>query len=219
MSYYGDDFYYEPSEFEIQIEEFKESLMRAVKEEYVGVMENLKKENKELQEIKANFEQIKRDYDNKKWELSREYEDLKLKVRRERLSQLMKECEVELYTVTSRGKKIPKCNKCDEERKIHFTTPSGRKTYEMCECDKSVQIYETHPILLSSFSIRNGEGNCWYKVRTDRNDEWLEYYEDSIYGKDLVTDEKQFVDIGYAYKSLFKTEELAQKFCDYKNSK
>lgn len=219
MSYYGDEFYYEPSEFDIQVDEFKQSLMKSVKEEFVAEMEALRKENNELQEVKANFEEIKQSFEAEKRELAYEYEQLKSNVRRERLSQLMKDFEVELYTVASKGKSKPKCNKCNEQRRVYYKTPSGKETYEMCECSSRISIYEPIPIQLSEFSIRNGKGNAWYRVKSDMGDEWLSFYEDSISGSELITSEDQFEAIGYAYKSLFKTKEIAQKFCDFKNSK
>lgn len=218
MSYY-EDFYHEPSEFDIQVDHFKESLMKSVKEEFLTEMERLKKENENLQDVKDNFNGIVRDYENKKRQLENEYQTLKSNVRRERLSKLMKDFEVELYSVASKSKRKPKCEKCDDERKIHFTMPSGKPSYEKCECDARVYIYEPIPTILNSFSIRNGEGHAWYKVNTDRSDEWLSYYEDSISGKELITSEDQFDSIGYAYRVLFKNKEIAQKYCDYKNSK
>ena len=66
--YYPDDFYNEPSEFGMQVEEFKESLARSIKSEFLEEMERLKKENRKLQGIKDNFEQVKRDYERKKME-------------------------------------------------------------------------------------------------------------------------------------------------------
>lgn len=47
-----DDFYDEPSEFQIQIAEFKQSLMESVKQEFLDEMERLKTENRELQTFK-----------------------------------------------------------------------------------------------------------------------------------------------------------------------
>lgn len=219
MDWYEEDFYDEPSEFDRQVDEFKQSLMKAVKEEFISEMDRLKKENKKLQDVKANFESIKRDFENKKRQLEGEYQTLKGNVRRERLSQLMKDFEVELYSVASTSKKAQKCDKCDDERKIHYIKPSGKPGYEMCECDRRIHTYEPIPTILSSFEIRNGEGHAWYKINTDRSDEWLSYYEDSISGKELITTEDQFESIGYAYKVLFKDKEIAQKYCDYKNNK
>lgn len=219
MGYYDTEFYDEPSEFDVMMHEFKQSLLADVKKEYVDEMNRLRKENAELQDVKLNFSDIKSDYSKKKNELEREYQDLKGKVRRERLSALMKELEVELYTVSTTSHEKQKCNKCDENRRIYYTTPLGNEAYESCDCSKRISIYKPHPILLNSFSIRNGEGNAWYQVKVDGSDEWLSYYDDSISGNELIADESQFENIGYAYKALFKTEELAQKFSDYKNEK
>ena len=220
MSYYDEGFYHEPSEFEMLVDEFKGSLLKSVKEDYTEEMEKLRKENEELQSVKKNFEEIKKSYNNKKRELEYEYQNLKGNVRRERLNELMKELEVELYSVSSRGKSLPKCDKCDEQRRLNYTTPTGRETYESCECATKVQMYEPIPIIMRSFSIRDGKGFAWYKiVDKSTRDEYLSYYEDSISGNELITSEDQFKDIGYSYKTLFQTKEIAQKFCDYKNSK
>jgi hypothetical protein len=218
MDWYENDFYEEPSEFDIQVSEFKRSLMKSVKEDFVSEMERLTKENKELQDIKANFEAVKRDFENKKRQLESEYQTLKSNVRRERLSQLMKDMEVELFSVASTSKSQPKCDKCDEKRRVYYKTPSGKETYEMCECSGRISIYEPIPTLLSSFSIRNGEGFAWYKVNTDRSDDWLSYYDDSISGKELIVSEDQFESVGYSYRVLFKNKEIAQKYCDHKNN-
>lgn len=219
MSYYDEDFYQEPSEFDILVEDFKKSLAESVKGEHVAEIEKLRKENAELQDVKANFNGIVDSYKKEKRDLEYQYDQLKRNVRRERLSELLKEFEVELYTVSSKSKSKPKCDKCDDKRRIYYTTPLGNETYENCECSSRVSVYEPHPIILTSFSIRNGEAKVWYRVKSDRNDEWLSYYEDEISGSELVVDESQFEGIGYAYKTLFKDEETAQKYCDYKNSK
>lgn len=220
MSYEYEDFYHEPSEFEMQIDEFKDSLLSSVKEEYVAKMDRLIKENAELQIVKKDFEKIKSDYEQKERKLNYERQDLESKVRRERLSNLIKDLEVEYFTVASRSKRKPKCEKCDEDRRIYYNTPSGRRTYESCDCSGSIPIYEPMPIILSTFNIRRGEGNAWYSVKyRGKDDEYLAYYEDSINGDELITDESQFEDIGYAYKTLFANKEIAQKFCDLKNNK
>ncbi len=218
MNGYNSEDFYEPSEIEIMFAELRHNILKTVKEEYVSEMEKLKNENAELQDVKKNFEQIKRDHDRKKRELEYEYQDLKSKVRRERLSELMKDYEVELWTVSSRSKSLPKCDKCDDKRRIHYVTPLGKETYESCDCDMKISIYEPIPIQLSSFSIRDGKGQAWYKLERHNRDEWISYYEDSIHGKELITDESQFENVKWAYRTLFKTEEIAQKYCDQKNN-
>jgi hypothetical protein len=118
MSYYDEEFYYEPTEFDLMFNELKGNLTKSIKDEYITEMERLRKENAELQEVKINFDNIKNDYDRKKRELEYEYQNLKSNVRRERLNELLKDLEVELYTVGSTSKSKPKCNKCDEKRRI-----------------------------------------------------------------------------------------------------
>lgn len=217
MSYYDEDFYYQPSEFEQQVDELKETLMNSVKDEFKEEMDRLKKENAELQEVKKKMKEIEQEYANKKRELDWERKDLEIKVRRERLAELMKGFEVQLYTIGSKGYKAPKCDKCDEKRRIHYTTPLGRETYETCDCDKRISVYEPVPIMLKSFSIYDGKGNAWYEVK-DLNSryEHLSYYEDSIHGKELITSEEQFENAS-TWKPLLQTKELAQKYCDYIN--
>lgn len=210
--------FYEPSEFDIMIMQMKDTLLKSVKQEYIAEMEALKKENQELQVIKKDFEAVKRDFDRKKRDLESEYQTLKSKVRRERLNELMKDLQVELYSVASKSHKLPKCDKCDENRRLYYKTPSGKDAYESCDCDRSISEYQPISAIMNTFSIRDGKGHAWYKIRDEgRHDEYLYHYEDSISGNELVISEDQFESIGYAYRVLFKDKEIAQKFCDYKN--
>ena len=213
--YYDEtDFYHEPSEFEQQMDELKESLMKSVKKDYLDEMERLKKENAELQEVKNNLDNIKSDYRDKTAKLERERRDLEYNVRRERISNLIG--ETEYFTVAYRSKQKPRCGECNDGR-VHYKTPSGKDAYEYCECHGSYHIYEPIPILLSSIGLRDGKAWAWYKVRDrGRYDEDLQYYDDSIHGNDLIKDESQFEGLS-TYKTLFETKELAQKFCDLKN--
>ncbi|CAH1054073.1 hypothetical protein [Paenibacillus pseudetheri] len=151
MSYFDDDFYREPSEFEEQIDQFKESLMNAVKDEHKAEIERLRKENAELQEIKQNLETIKRDYNQKVVELDMQKRNLKNEVRRERLLELMGDLKVELFTARKNWKSGPKCEKCDERRKINFLSPSGKKLSEDCGCNNNISFYKPN----NTFALRS----------------------------------------------------------------
>ena len=210
-----EDFYNEPSEFEQQVDELKESLMKSVKKDYLDEMERLKKENAELQEVKKKMKDIESEHKDELYKLQRERQDLEYKVRKERISSLIG--ETEYFTAAYRSKQKPKCEKCDDYRRLPYKTPSGKDAYEYCECNESSHIYEPIPILLSSIGLRDGKAWAWYKVRDQgRRDEHLDYYDDSINGQDLIKDESQFEGLS-TYKTLFETKELAQKFCDLKN--
>lgn len=118
--YYYDDFYDEPSEFEKMIDEFKESLAKSVKEEYMAKMVRLEKENAELQDVKNNFEAIKYEHKQKMQELNHKIAKSKDEVRRERLSILMQDFEVVMYKVVTSRIEKPKCDKCNANRKKDF---------------------------------------------------------------------------------------------------
>ena len=85
MYEWDDEFYNEPSEFDMQVDQFKQTLMNMVKDEYKEEMFRLAKENEELQQVKADFDQIKQSYQQKERELERVKVGLKNEVRRERL--------------------------------------------------------------------------------------------------------------------------------------
>ena len=138
MSWYDDDFYNEPSEFDMLVGEFKESLMKSVKESYVKEMEQLKKENEELKE----FRKERQNYSNELARIKSEYEEkekhLEYKVKQERFGELLKGiCETGWYAERCVEIYLPKCDKCDRDRRIHFKSPAGKDMTEPCSCSAS----------------------------------------------------------------------------------
>lgn len=55
MFEYEEDFYHEPSEFELYMDQIKENLMKSIKNEFVTEMERLREENLELQTVKKRL--------------------------------------------------------------------------------------------------------------------------------------------------------------------
>lgn len=139
MSYYYCEDYYEPSEFDEKVEEFKDYLRQSIKEETKNEIEKLRKENESLQEIKRNWDNLVKEYEDKKRELEYKIRECESKVSLKRLETLFKETgmNVIMYRpdyVHVYGKK---CNKCDDDRYIHFSSPSGKDYIEDCECAKT----------------------------------------------------------------------------------
>lgn len=122
------DDYYEQSEFEQQVEEFKDSLRRSVKQETQELIERLKKENEELRGVRDNWEEIKRGYEAKQRELQNEIYHCKQNATRMRLDQLFEACgmNVILFRPSSFSVYKPKCDNCDDDRYIHYKSPSGK---------------------------------------------------------------------------------------------
>ncbi len=217
MDWYEDDFYDEPSEFDIQVNEFKENLMKSVKEEFVSEMDGLRKENKELQGIKANFEAVKRDFENKKRQLESEYQILKSDVRRERLVDLLKDHKVILYKAYPRLEYPPKCDKCDKNRRLYYTTPLGRKTYEDCSCNESKTVYSPKEYIRYKFKLNRDENGiiAWYRQYGDDEDGFT--YDYSIHADEIYFHDIKFEDLK-KYSTFFKTKKECQSYCDYLNS-
>lgn len=216
MNCYDDGFYHEPSEFEMLVDDFKESLLKSVKEEFVSEMKRLREENATLQSVKKNFEEIKRDYENTKRELDREYSDLKRKVRSERLVELMEDYKLNLYDVNSRREIPPKCDKCDRFRQVEFLTPLGRKTKEKCLCADGKIIYEPRELVRYEFKISRDRKTliAWYRQYGDDEDGFV--MDSSILAETIYSDEMAFGSLN-RYSTYFKTKEDCQRYCDYLN--
>ena len=96
--YYED--YYEPSEFDEKVEEFKSCLRKSIKEETQELIIKLQEENEKLKDVKENWETIKNEYEDKKRELQREISNAKATAARMRLNELFDFCgmNVVLYS-------------------------------------------------------------------------------------------------------------------------
>lgn len=218
---YFEDFYHEPSEFEMKMDELKRSLLDSVREEYVTEMDLLRKENEELQEVKKNMEQIKREYSDKKQELNFERQKLLSVLRRERLSALFKDSENIMFKPTSTGTKLPKCEKCNSKRQITYKTPLGKDAYEMCDCNKSKYEYQPSEYIAIEMRIdRNKTGmTAFYKLKPQSNDDddYLSYQSSTLL-EVIYNEGMKYEDLTKS-RTFFRTEEECQKYCDYLNSK
>ena len=216
MCDYG-DYYDEPSEFEQQIEEFKNSLYDCVKKEHKDAMAKLEKENKELQETKKNFDAIKTEYNNKLRELNIKLETAERDAKILKLNDLMQELKQILWQVKTTKVYDRKCDKCNNNRKIKFLSPSGKVFEEDCQCGIGVVKYLPYQYELYSFQQDRNSVDKWYRKSSYHDDDY--YTEDSKRVDFLVKTEEDFVSIPERmYNVFFETEELCMKYCDIKNN-
>ncbi len=150
-----DDFYGEPSEFDMQVEEFKEALRVSVRDEIKQEMEQLRKENESLRAIRDDWDgkvrELEQDYARKESELNKAIRDAASavdKAKRAHLEQLMEEVAPVAWTVKIEHIKKPKCNLCDALRRRYYITPLGRKAYEDCECAGFIAKYHVKRVPL-----------------------------------------------------------------------
>lgn len=218
-----EDFYNEgPSDFDIAIEEFKEGLRKIVRDEYVKEMTRLKKENEELQEVKKNWAQIQMEYQFKEEKFNREKSEIERELARKKFNELttIADFSEHLYVIDYKEGYVPKCNKCDDNRQIHFTSPSGRDCKEDCPvCGKRYCIYYPKPV--DAIKIR------FSKDPYLKNEVWAvkcdEYCENITYQKENVwkgaAEEFNFDDYYTLRHTCFESKELVQQICDRINKK
>lgn len=235
MPYY-DDFYNEPSESDIAIEELKEHLRNEVKSEILNKLERLEKENKELQEIKNNKNKLELEYQEKERQLEREYKLKERDLMKRPIQELLEIIQEEYYYVSYNYLEKEKCDKCNNERKIELVDAYGRKHYVNCVCKDNYKseylVKEKYIGVITEISKRNGHLKMWVdftykKSNYDKDDMYISgtYFDkDSIIYSfdDFITKNekkiKEELEKGYGFSSyIFSKKEEAQKFADYLN--
>lgn len=207
MSYYDEDFYCEPSEFEQQVDEFKQALMNSVRDDHKAEMERLRKENAELQPIKKRMKEIEMERNHEKRELERVKREAVNEAKKMRLTELLKDYKSVIYAVDSEMIFHPKCGKCDGNRQVEYTTPLGRIAKEDCSCKTYTTTYELREVpaaYIEHYSPEYGiKVNYYDNEREERVSSYHMYKQGTDYEK--VTPWTYFAD-----------KEEAQKYCDWK---
>lgn len=166
-----DDFYDDSPEIEALTEEFKDSLLKSVREEFLNEMDRLRKENAELKEFKIK----KAEYDSQLRDLERskkiEIEQIRKEVEKKRLMDVLKDniMKTAYFPQYTWKYKYDKCDKCDESRCIHFKSPLGRELSEPCSCSKRVNYYKPEECFVvsiysnfNSLLFRYEDKNEWF---------------------------------------------------------
>lgn len=220
--YYDKDFYNEPSEYDIMVDEFKQSLLKSVKKEFLEEMEKLRKENGELQEIKRDWHKLKMEYSQKEFTLRQQIEKEKRRVFHMRLNELFEKTEMNtiLYFPTVEYIQKEKCDKCNNERQIEFLSPSGRKMTEFCECANSYCIYypqERKMVEFCGYPSINRPLSIFFEDKSDYSCSFDKY----IMVAGNIYNGENFEDLYSLYNSkvFFKDINKCLEYCLYINNK
>lgn len=228
MYYDYDDYFREPSEFEMQVEEFKDALRDAVKDEIKNKIESLEKELAELKEFRDERNKIIREYESKILEMQREVSNTKIaakeseeKWKKARLYQLLGDYLIIGYKVGYQWEYGEKCDKCDDDRKIHFTSPQGKEYTEDCQCAKRYYKYFPQEATLSKIYVKKknfrwddkGETDFYNRYYTVTTDDDYDRYEsaNNVYTSSDIDFEKV-----NSWSAIFLNEEDCKKFCAWK---
>lgn len=224
MYYDYDDYWAELSEFDQQIEEFKDLLRNSVKDEIKEKIASLENELSELKEFRDEKDKFIQECESKVREAKREAEvairtakESEEKWKKARLHQLLGDYLTVGWKVGNSWEYGEKCNKCDENRKIHFTSPQGKKYTEDCQCAKRHYKYFPKEATLCKFYVRKEnfgwDDNRYYTV-VDCDDDYDRYERaDHVY---TSSDDIDYEKVN-SYNAVFLNKEDCQKFCDWKN--
>jgi hypothetical protein len=165
VSDYG-GYYENTSPFDEEMERIKDHLRKAVKEETQQELEKLRTENREMAGKLADLDRLERAAQSKQLEYERKLtmaeQTARRTVEKEGLRKLLELLREPRYQVNVVHDPRPKCGKCDEDRKLHYTTPRGRETYESCECATTTTRWVAEETLVHSVARRSGKIIAWY---------------------------------------------------------
>lgn len=223
--------FYEPSEFDEKVAEWKEILRDSVKKEYQEEMERLRKENQELSEIKNNWNDKVKELEREKESVKREADiavgNAEKNAKRTRLYELLKPFLKTAYAAQYGYRyiheKCNKCNKCDKDGYIHFKSPSGRDMTEQCECRERKRFYapvEVEKFRLSQFITKYGilhEPEITFTYKCDKFSDGDEI--DNFCSTLNIYKGQDFSMINCRSGIIFFDKKDAQAYCDYLNSR
>lgn len=223
MSWHEDDFYNEPSEFDMQVEEFKESLAKAVKSEFLEEMERLKKENRNLREIKENFEQIKRDYERKKMECDWAMREAEDRAKRMKAEELMERFKTFFWRPDWKYLYGPKCGKCDKDRMVEVTLPSGKIVNDECQKSK-MKVMVPQSMVRYELADRDRGICAWYcDYGMEEEKRYTLEYVSTVFAGDNMVQPGTGFDVLEKEKNqrnlLFSTRQECLAYCEYLNEK
>ena len=232
----SDGFYYDESPYYDELTyELKESLKKSIKEEVLKKMEKIEKENKELLEVKLNYNQIKVDFERKKNEYDDKLKELENKMKKAKLHELVNElCPSSImYHVyeDSYYYVIPKCNKCNDNRKITFTSPFGKEYSDDCPyCSKQYLKFVMDEVEVRKLSYKwksDSYNNGRYEdfgceCRIHDGDYMSNYKNTVFFSAYKCADNKSFEEIKEFMKNdkdgvYFTSKENAEKFMNEMN--
>lgn len=219
MFNYDNDFFddsWSDNDVRAKVFEIESILRKNVRADVLNEMQELERKNKDLREQLDQLRNIEKNWDDKKRELDKAIENAKYA----RLSELIQSIPTHAYCVTCEYKHAhPKCDKCDEDRFIHFKSPSGKDMKELCTCAEYERVYFIKEVPLIRieenrfrketatpvYLVNNVEDGCSFDTtRKTLEDEDLQ---NLIDGKKNVT------------QPIFEFKENAEKYMEYMNNK
>jgi hypothetical protein len=228
MGYFDTDYYdecYEPSAFDDIANEAFQKMQDCLKQQVKDYYNNIQKDNERLKKENEELKNREHTVRNKELELESKIRDLERTFTKSKFSEMLKPFEKEfyIYYADSTSKLVPKCNQCDENRQITFTSPSGKTILRNCECNKRYTYYK--PVktkIISLWLHKDGWNNRPFtisaKYQDTRDDEhYCDFKILEIIDKFNEEEVKSYNPSTYGNSTGFLSKEECKKYCDWLN--
>lgn len=236
--YYEEEPYYEPTIADEIIMEYQQKMKDALLESVKYEIDQIKEENERLKKQNEEFRKRENSISSKERDLKVKEENLKREVTNEfyqtnigdTLKQYLEDCEV--WFADKERYQNPKCDLCNEDRKLVAQYPNGKTSEANCDCAKFFSKYI--PNLSSITMIRFNKRDSRYS--SDRRFYLAETYSPSGRRGDYDYDYQEFKILHvidafdetiielhenktYGERLGFRSKEECQKYCDWLNNK
>lgn len=212
--YYDEfEYYYEPSKADEIIERAVAELKETLKGQALSEMDTIKHENERLKKELDEYHSKEQELRNREFNIVQKENNLKREFNRAKFRDLIEpfiENET-IYAIDRVSKLIPKCDKCNENRRIEYISKYGDKTELRCECDKNKTFYYPTMKELKSIEFAKGNGKFRATPRYSRDYEYEYFYID--FKEPPIEEYDPELDISYS-RDYFSNREVCQKYCD-----
>lgn len=170
-----EDYYENTSPFDEEMERIKDHLREGVAKEIKKELEDLRAQNNDMAARLANLGTLERAAEDARRGYEQKLHNAKVvarnEVQKEGLRKLLELLREARYRVCVVWDTLPKCGKCDEERRLHYTTPRGKETYEMCECAEKTQRWDVEEMLVHEVARRSSGLLTWWHPTSRYSDD------------------------------------------------
>jgi hypothetical protein len=201
-----------------------ETLKKCIRAEYKNKIELLEDENKKLSEFRAEYDT----YQTALADLERKFNENMETLKNKSFKRFVKDFFEDGYIVTNEYvyDMFDKCDRCNNNRQIEFTSPTGKHLTESCPCKQCVCQYK--PTKIGTYEVvdRFGDG---VRIFTDTSSDGdrVELTDHTYYsGEDFNELIQLETKPGTSYSGgktpkfmhiIFRSREECQAFCDFIN--
>ena len=206
-----DEFDHAYDSIDCLMDDFREKLCDMIRAEMKDQIERQERELEELRDFRDRKEEIEREHAEflrkEKLAINRAEENAK----KARLADLFAQYPLTAWRPHYEIVMPPKCDKCDEQRRIHFFSPNGVEHTERCECGIGTYVYSPTPVELYEIGQSERDGIMSVRYYTGKDDKTVSFFEDMVCTKPMP---KPWTYDGYS-RRVFKNREDCEAYCKF----